>query len=191
LIGLVPKRSPAIILDRRTIIESVECGWWYSSPLPDGQFLVTLFTDADLIPAGHRARRQFWSRQLGRSNHASPTLADECPEFQLRIISARTTRLGMPGHSGLFAVGDAAASFDPLYSQGITWAMDSGLAAADVIVATLQGKERALADYLRWIDREFETYLTTRSEYYRQERRWPHSPFWSRRQAELIAQAST
>lgn len=38
--------------DRRTLIEAVEGGWWYSSPLPNGGQIGAFMTDGDLLPIG-------------------------------------------------------------------------------------------------------------------------------------------
>ena len=59
-------------------------------------------------------------------------------------------------------VGDAAAAFDPLSSQGVTWALASGLAAAKSIDGELRGRRHALHDYARQVEAEFSIYLERR-----------------------------
>ena len=42
--------------DRRTVIEAVEDGWWYCSPLPDGSQIGAFMTDGDLLPTGQAGK---------------------------------------------------------------------------------------------------------------------------------------
>jgi hypothetical protein len=83
---------------------------------------------------------------------------------------------------GWLAVGDAAASHDPLSASGIARALDSGAHAAVAIHALLaRGDEAPLAAYAERQTRGFELYCDTWARYYQIEQRWPGSPFWSRR----------
>jgi len=187
LVGLVGLFRPMLAdgagHDRRTVVEAVEAGWWYTAPLPDGRRIATFLTDADLLPAGCDARARFWSEQLGRAPHTRNRLGGRTPNLGLRVVAACSARLDTAAIPGLLAVGDAALSFDPLSSQGVTWALESGLAAARALDAHHRGDERALDQYVQWVEGEFADYLRTRAEYYGRERRWPHSPFWRRRHA--------
>jgi 2-polyprenyl-6-methoxyphenol hydroxylase-like FAD-dependent oxidoreductase len=62
--------------DRRTLIEAVEFGWWYSAPLPDTRQVAAFMTDADLLPTGQAARAAFWRDQLERSRHIRARIGD-------------------------------------------------------------------------------------------------------------------
>ena len=35
-----------------TLVEAVELGWWYMSPIPGRRMMLGLFTDSDLLPSG-------------------------------------------------------------------------------------------------------------------------------------------
>jgi flavin-dependent dehydrogenase len=81
-------------------------------------------------------------------------------------------------------VGDAARTIDPLSSQGISWAIASGLDAASVALAgDVGGAARYEADW----DQRFRAYLATRRRYYTSERRWFNAPFWCRRSSEAAS----
>ena len=54
LVGLFQERSATAASDQRTIVETVECGWWYTAPLPRGLRIAAFLTDADLVPVGRR-----------------------------------------------------------------------------------------------------------------------------------------
>jgi hypothetical protein len=51
---------------------------------------------------------------------------------------------------------------------------------------TLNGDARALNKYRMLLQQEFETYLRTWLDYYRQEQRWADSEFWQRRTGPLV-----
>jgi flavin-dependent dehydrogenase len=78
-------------------------------------------------------------------------------------------------------VGDAAAAFDPLSSQGILTALYTGMRAGQTIDAELAGDPRARADYMSDIRAVTTAYLRNQRHHYRTETRWPDSEFWQRR----------
>ena len=81
------------------------------------------------------------------------------------------------------AAGDAAISFDPLSSQGLFNAMYTGLAAALACDRRLSGEVVAFDDYGNDLRRVETAYRRHLDFWYGQEKRWPDSPFWQRRQA--------
>jgi flavin-dependent dehydrogenase len=82
------------------------------------------------------------------------------------------------------AVGDSAARFDPLSSQGIFKALRSGIYAAYAVGDLLaRGDDSGLRRYRRFVREEFRSYAGVRTKYYREEQRWPASEFWLRRHA--------
>jgi flavin-dependent dehydrogenase len=80
---------------------------------------------------------------------------------------------------GWVAVGDAASTIDPLSSQGILYAMTSGLAAANALLDA--NPAEALKRYASALADRFHKDLTTRAHFCRRERRWSDRPFWQRR----------
>jgi flavin-dependent dehydrogenase len=172
--------------DRRTLIEAVECGWWYSAPLPDTRQVAAFMTDADLLPTGQAAQAAFWRDQLERSRHIRARIGDGALATSPRVVLASSSRSPIVAADGWVAVGDAAAAFDPLSSQGVTWALESGLMAAEAINGLLRGHRPAFLEYAREVESEFVHYLAMRSNYYDRERRWPNSPFWRRRHAPAL-----
>ena len=91
--------------------------------------------------------------------------------------AADTARLDRFHGDGWIAAGDAAASFDPLSSQGIMSAMQAGQRAADAVL----GRE-SFSGYTAMIEASVQRYLVQRAAVYAQERRWADAPFWRRRQ---------
>jgi flavin-dependent dehydrogenase len=172
--------------DRATLIEAVEDGWWYSALLPADQMIVAYMTDADLMK--HQlATAGGWSGLLRRAGPTRARVASHGSETEgePRMVSASSSCLAAFAGAGWLAVGDAAASYDPLSSQGITVALSSGIEAAGAIAAQLgagAGGSEALASYDRRRRRDFFDYLVLRAAYYALERRFPRSEFWRRRQ---------
>jgi 2-polyprenyl-6-methoxyphenol hydroxylase-like FAD-dependent oxidoreductase len=100
------------------------------------------------------------------------------PVTQFKLLAAHSACLARPSGPGWAAVGDGAASHDPLSATGIVRALESGIHAARAIQATLvRGDREALAGYDRRQDRAFDQYCDTRTAYYRMEARWPSAPF--------------
>jgi 2-polyprenyl-6-methoxyphenol hydroxylase-like FAD-dependent oxidoreductase len=167
--------------DYQTLVEAVEDGWWYSAWLPQGQLVVAYMTDADLIPKGCGRALDHWQNWLEQAPHTHARLSDCVLETGLRFFAANSYRRDRSAGTHWLAVGDAATAFDPLSSQGICYALESGLRAARAIESSQQGGPTALEAYSLWTQRNFEKYLRTRSAVYGQERRWPSSTFWRRR----------
>jgi len=105
------------------------------------------------------------------------------PPTPSRIALAAATPhcLDRPAGVDWLAVGDAAASYDPLASSGLTLALRSGEEAASAIVKRRAGERSAPARFARTVQERFTEYLVQRRDYYALETRWPGSPFWARR----------
>ena len=169
--------------DTATLVESVEGGWWYSAPLPDGRVVATYFTDADLLPARQVGTARGWAQLLGATVHTRRRIEDAGVSLlePPRARAAGSSRLDRAAGEGWLAVGDAAASLDPLSSQGIMSAMASARSAVAAVLAQLDGDGAATRRYDSAAAASYARYLLQRRGYYRVERRWPASPFWRRR----------
>jgi flavin-dependent dehydrogenase len=101
----------------------------------------------------------------------------------LRVQPAETSRLDRIAGPGWLAVGDAAAAYDPLSSQGIGSAMGSGLYAGHAVADHLAGRPEAIPAYVHLLQEAYGTCLDLQRRHYRRERRWAEAPFWRRRHA--------
>jgi flavin-dependent dehydrogenase len=170
-------------LERFTLVESVESGWWYSALMPDGELVVVYMTDADLASQRKLRSEDNWLTLLRQTRH---TLARvESHGYHLtgptQIVAASSSFLDEVTGDSWLAVGDAAAAYDPLSSQGILTALDTALKAAPAINAYLNGDRAALREYAAYSKRVSIDYLSNHLTYYAIERRWPRSTFWQRR----------
>jgi len=167
--------------DATTLIEAMEEGWWYTAPLPNASRIVMFLTDSDMQSAHDvRAPMPFRTR-LAQTRHVGPLCVGCGYEIAspLRMVAADTGRLDVVCGEGWYAAGDAAASFDPISSQGIMSAMQFGQRAAE---AVLHGSPAA---YAAAVDALYERYRSMRATVYAQERRWAHAPFWARRHRDV------
>jgi len=105
------------------------------------------------------------------------------PWILLAMSSIRTCVVG----ETWMAAGDSAKSFDPLSSQGILGAMQSGVWSARTLNAQFSGTgEEAAVEYEAMNRRAFASYLTLHKAFYQMETRWPNSTFWSRRRTKVL-----
>ena len=87
------------------------------------------------------------------------------------MVTACSSRAAIVAGDDWIAVGDAAAAFDPLSSQGVAWALESGLMAAQAIDGHLRGQRQAFGRYARKVAAEFTGYLAMRADVL-----WPRAP---------------
>jgi flavin-dependent dehydrogenase len=145
------------------ILEAVEDGWWYAVP---GSQVIQFFTDQhlkDAIPG----------EKLLQTRHLK--------DLSLRTTGARPASTsclkGIAGNHWL-AVGDAACTYDPLSSYGLTAALGGGIYAALAIRDHLNGMPDALPAYGYLQQQAFDRCLAMLAYQYSLEDRWPASPFY-------------
>ena len=177
--------------DGFTRVEAVEDGWWYSQRIPGvdsdlSMRRVVFHTDRDLPPAREAARPLGFARLLGRTRHMKAMLDawDYHPSGHLRGACACSARQSQFAGDGWLAVGDAAQSYDPLSSEGITKALISGIDAGRRIVRVLsEGAHlrQPIKDFAQTQASDWLRYASRYRKAYQSQRRWSSHPFWSRR----------
>ena len=172
--------------DPRTLVEAQEDGWWYSALTPDGCMVVAWMSDADLIRARALRVAGNWLNHLHRSKLTQARVAQGSPELPPRLQAAQSQSLTKTSGPGWLAVGDAASTLDPLSSQGIRKALYTGKLASFVAIDCLTGRPSAQSRYDSLLVRDYHHYNETKTWFYALEKRWPQSPFWSRRQATVV-----
>lgn len=186
--ALLKAEGEATDQDSLTMVEAVADGWWYAALLPDQSLVVVFLSDADLESTRAARTAEGWLALLKQTRHLRNRVERHAYRIELepRILSANSSRLDVMVGESWLAVGDAASAFDPLSSQGIVTAMESGTLAAQSVRAALAGQTEALQIYSLRVEEIFAAYLANRNFYYAQERRWPESKFWRRRQGAMI-----
>jgi flavin-dependent dehydrogenase len=167
--------------DQATRIRSARDGWWYSALLP-GQCRVAAFFGLPSMVPGMINRPEIFFKELNAAA-ILPYHVDESVLIKIKAADAGTARSQEVIVNGLAAVGDAALSLDPLSSQGIFFALYSGIRAAEAIVTSLAlplQLEAALAGYRLLVNNVFESNQKARKYFYSSECRFLGEEFWQR-----------
>ncbi len=182
LVGYVVRRADADDEPAATLVEAAADGWWYSAPLPQDRLVTMFMTDADVARAAG-ASTQAWLDRLA----AAPHTAERALRYGAglagppTIVPAASSRLERFGGEDWLAIGDAAATQDPLSSEGILVAMESGTDGAAAVVQVLRGDHGAITEAIARREIRWRDYLDQLNRHYGMERRWPDAPFWRRR----------
>lgn len=141
--------------DATLTVEGSAGGWWYTARLPHRRRVAAFITSdqPDLIA---------WEQRLRGTQHIAPLLRDYRCCGPLIVRPAGSSMLERSAGSGWIAIGDAAASYDPLASRGLVAALESGMAAAALVAAS---SER-LAAYHSDLEQRFVRYLEERNRLY-------------------------
>jgi flavin-dependent dehydrogenase len=100
------------------------------------------------------------SKELEKSIHISKIIEGASLDFStIKIMPTGTSRLDVPYGDYWIAVGDAAFSFDPISSYGITSALGSGFYAGHALASQLLKEEDAMTTYRYVLENTFEVYL--------------------------------
>lgn len=123
--------------DARVLVERTERGWWYAALLPSGRVSVSLQVSAGQA-RGLRTTEAFTAAL--RETRLIAALADPTAiDGPLQVVAAHGVARWPVAGPAWVAVGDAAAAFDPLSSQGLFGALHAGVAVAPLIEAALAG----------------------------------------------------
>ncbi len=170
-----------------TRVEACSYGWWYAAPLPSGEAILCLFSDAETIHALRLSTPEIWSEKLRQTKHIS-ALADFIGVPEELDAQAAFSGLLVDGTENLpvTAAGDAVASRDPLSSSGIPNAIGTGVQAARVAADWLYGKGELRRAYVQSVAQDHHNYLKTHWKTYQVEQRWPEEPFWCFRSTRVM-----
>lgn len=167
-------------VSKLTHLESVENGWWYAARIPGEFLLVTFYTTAAIVKELGLHDLKNWIHLLAEAPSTFDLLSQMEPvERRVRGFNASSFCLNTMIGEDWLAIGDAATTYDPITSQGITKATTQGARAAEIIAYHLQGEKEALLQYEKEVKAQYEYYLSSRSYFYNLEKRWPGSSFWN------------
>ncbi len=170
--------------DRGTaVVEALADGWiWMHAP-HDGPACATAMVDADA--AAREARANVLARLLASARGPASRLRG----WRVQHATEATPRR-QRDHGDLLAVGDAAATIDPLASQGVEKAIAAGdhaAAVADAVLRQPEQRARLLAMHARWEQGVQAAHQRTAAEWYRRAARFAGEPFWQMRATPLAA----
>lgn len=169
------------VLKQDILLETVAEGWWYCATLPNQVMVATLFTDADIVKEKRLQKAENWNQLLANTVYAKNKV-NQASAFGSPWVKAAFSKItDATTRKNFIAVGDAAASFDPVSSMGIGFAISSACHAANTLVVHSKGDLSSIAHYQRNIEDIFSHYLTIKAQFYRKEQRWSDAAFWQRR----------
>lgn len=168
------------------LVEAVRSGWWYTSPMPDRRLFVALFSDPDLLPKAVRRDDTVWPHLLKEAPYTSARLESlgVSPDASAPSIIGAATLVQMENNGPDWAaVGDAAATLDPLGSHGLSVALWSGERVASAALAVLTGDTELLKRYGEALAGGIAQFASSAAIFYGAEGRFLDAPFWKRRRA--------
>jgi len=169
------------LTDSYTMVEAWEEGWWYSALVPEKRAAVVCMSDIDIVKRLGLNSSTRWIELMNETCYIKSRVREAAPLGAPAVHAAHSHRLERITGDAWLAVGDAATTFDPLSSLGIFKGLRSGIMASYAIADYFKGSASSLEKYEAILAKEFEDHLSTRANYYCQERRWRNSPFWQRR----------
>ena len=174
------------LADHSSLVESVADGWWYSALQPDGRLACIFFTDHDLHDNRSLYTPDHWKMLVQQSSFTNQRIEQSGYQLDNTLFfkSANSSILARLYGANWLAVGDAALSYDPLSSHGLSLALVSGWDAAQAIHGHLSGVPYLLEHYAMVLQRAFLEYASERFNYYGLEQRWKDRAYWMRRQSE-------
>ena len=183
--ALVFKATLSTPIPHQIMVESTKNGWWYMAPQGTTALSLMFFTEQDLLPKKNK-RSEYLKNELEATFHISEHTAKAHINFEeIKIMPAGTSKLDKPYGDNWLAVGDAAFTFDPISSYGITSALATGYYAGHAITSALANKADAMLAYNYLIDTAFQTYMEKLQVQYFLETRWEDSVYWETKQKSL------
>ncbi|MFT5647659.1 MAG: flavin-dependent dehydrogenase [Aureispira sp.] len=168
-------------IPRQIWIEATENGWWYISPNAENQANCMFFTLKELVPQ-RKEIVPFLKNELQKTLQIKKIIQPTEQELEeKKLRSSGTTYLVQPYGKNWLAVGDAAFSYDPISSYGITSALATGFYGAHAIAAKLANEDSAFLAYRYVIENGARAYLQKLTHQYQMEKRWRNSYYWQNR----------
>ena len=157
-------------------------GWWYSAPVNTSMSVLMYFTDSDLtLPSSASEHLALAQRLIEFKTHLKQDKTTAI-EDSFKQVAAYSSALSCCAGEGWLAVGDAACSYDPLSSYGITSALGSGYYAGLALDDALCHKSNALEAYQQLMQQTFMEFLTKQQREYQDVTQYK-TTFWQRRNA--------
>jgi flavin-dependent dehydrogenase len=178
-------RSPDNAVENSIRIKSTCGGWWYSTCLPHGKRVIVFHGLGKKIVTLMKDPLKF-VQACNESRLLDSKINPEDLLSKPFVTSANVSKAEKCAKDYWLAVGDAALSFDPLSSQGIFFALYTGIKAAEVIIESCKlpsQKDELTRRYSDIVNKIFEENQIARSYYYNSETRFDSSEYWSAMQS--------
>ncbi len=171
-------------IPRQIWVEATENGWWYISPTSTGLVNCMFFTLKGLIPQKNEIT-PFLKTELDKTHYIHKIIQPNKEELlNHKIMPSGTSYLKQPYGKNWLAIGDAAFSYDPISSYGITSALATGFYGAHAIASKIANEEEAFLTYHYILENGNRAYFQKLGHQYNIEKRWKNSYYWKNRFAQ-------
>ena len=168
-------------MEHQIMVEATKNGWWYMAPQNETELTLMFFTLKELLPPKNEME-SFVNGELETSLYLSKITSTASLDFDnIQVMPAGTSRLDSSYGDHWMAVGDAAFSFDPISSYGITNALASGYYAGHALASKLENEKDAMSAYGYVVENAFQAYMEKLWSHYQLETRWEGSTYWKNR----------
>lgn len=168
-------------IPRQIWIEATKNGWWYLSPTSTSKVNCMFFTLKEIIPS-KKDLAHFLAKEIDQTVQFKNLIKPSIQELKShKIMPCGSSYLEKPYYKKCLAIGDAAFSFDPISSYGITSAMATGFYGAQAVASHLANEKEAFMAYHYIIENSSKVYLKNLAHQYQAEQRWSSSYFWKNR----------
>jgi len=176
---LLPSAADAEDDDRSLAVEAVEDGWLSLTPRIDDS-VMTFYTVGSANGRQHREAGALIQRAVRASQLIRPRIkCDMSALVYAGTWPAFPRLLGKPFGVGWFAIGEAAAAYDPVSGQGVAFALETAFRGAEMALSDtpLSVFGPIYQDAIAW---RYEEHLRRRAEIYREAAdQFRESSFWS------------
>jgi flavin-dependent dehydrogenase len=175
----IPKiKHPKLV--HEVYVESFEQGWGIVSALNETENICTIYTHKGHEILGQLKDVSQWKSTLAETVYLKDFLA-EAKQIKIKGGNANSSVANQIAGSNWLALGDAAMSFDPLSSHGITNAIYTAARASEAIEKKLAvANPEVFPAYNKAMQAIFQQYLQSKNKLYQQELRWKDTEFWKR-----------
>lgn len=165
-------------LTHEVYVESFKEGWGIVSAISETENICTIFTTKGHTILPKLKDVSQWKVTLQDTVYLKDFLA-EVNQTKFKGGNANSSIASQVSGANWLAVGDAAMSFDPLSSHGITNAIFTSVKAAYAIEKKLfEADMEAFSEYDEVMKLIFNQYLQSKNKLYQQETRWKNESFW-------------
>ncbi|WP_186755308.1 NAD(P)/FAD-dependent oxidoreductase [Echinicola salinicaeni] len=177
-------KTPESDQDQQTKIKTVPNGWWYTALLPDRTRVIVFHGLPKDIAFKVKNPNQFFL-----SFNAAQLIPYETDtDLLLEKIIARdasASRLEQPIGKNWLSIGDACLAFDPISSQGMFFAMYSGIIGAETIKNAMEQNGHGQNQYSEKIKKVYRHNQSQRQYFYQMENRFLNKPYWQQYHSSL------
>lgn len=168
-------------------IEATPEGWCYHTLLPQQKVVSMIVSEPGISGRLKQNNYQTFETTLANTHFIGEHLKKlQLNNHQYHAYPVSSAMLSKMEGDNWIAIGDAAASFDPIAAQGIFKALQHGLMAAEIAQQQFTNQPPTL-HFEHKVKTQYQHYVQARNHMYGLEQRWQNRTFWQNRQVNIAA----